>query len=207
MNKLEFLNKVVFGYIKKDLENIRSYLPKKPGEEGNNNFTIALCVLSYMEYLGSFYTLDNFNFKENVTTYINECFKSPTDYHPTILKDLFRNGLAHDYFARGGVSRDGIRPGLYRSWDNKAVLDADTLLQDFLDSLDKFATDLPEEKFVERIKIARNTIAEVEARYASEIISLPSIADMKNVHTSGATTLPGPITTTTTLPYNPDEDK
>ena len=55
MTKTDFLNTVVHGYIKKDLGDIKTYLPKRPGEAGNNNFSIALCVLSYMEYLGSFF--------------------------------------------------------------------------------------------------------------------------------------------------------
>ncbi len=171
-----------------------------------HNFTVALCVLSYMEYLGSFFTLDDFNFKGNVTAYIEKCFKTPADYHPSILKHLFRDGLAHDYFARGGVSRDGLRPGLYKSWENKAVLDADTLLQDFLDSLDKFATELLDDKFIERMKIADEKVKKLEADFASEISGLKSINDIPGAHTSGATVYPGSITTTT-LPYNPDDDK
>ena len=203
MNKIEFINKVVFGYIKKDLENIKSYLPKRPGEEGNNNFTIALCVLSYMEYLGSFFTLDSWNFEKNVSAYIERCFTTPSDYHPAILGDLFRNGLAHDYFARGGVSRDGIRPGLYKNYDNKAVLDADTLLDDFLVSLDKFVQELPDDKFTTRMEMAKQTISDRETKYADEIGKLRFIGDIPGARTSGATTYPEPINIT--RPYDPNE--
>lgn len=207
MDKFDFFNRVVFGYIRKDLENMKNYLPKKPGEEGNNNFPIALCVLSYMEYLGSFFTLDDFNFEENVKVYIEKCFKNSSEYHPAILGDLFRNGLAHDYFARGGVARDGNRHGLYRNWDNKAVLDADTLLNDFLLSLNKFAEELSDHNFIERMKIAKQRINDMEAKYASEINNLPFIGDMRGARTSGATVYPGSIKkkTTTTLPYDKNE--
>lgn len=199
MLKYEFLNKVVNGYIKKDLENLKSCLPKKPGEEGNNNFTIALCILSYMEYLGSFFSLNDFDFTKNVTEYIKNCFKFPADYHPILLKDLFRNGLAHDYFARGGISRDGNRPAMYKNYQNKAILDADTLLEDFLTSLDKFAQALTDYNYVERMKIADNKINLFETRHASEINSLTSLARM-SVSTSGATIYPGPGPKTTTTP-------
>lgn len=205
MNKSDFFNKVVLGYILKDLESIKT-LPKRAGEPGGCNFPIALCVLSYMEYLGSFFTLDDFSFKENVSTYIRECFRTPADYHIDILKNIFRNGLAHDYFARGGVSRDGNRPALYRNYDNKVVLDADTLLEDFLASLGKFQEKLSDENFTKRMELAESKISEIETDFASAINTLPSISNMPGARTSGATGYPGPIHTTT-LPPKPSENE
>ncbi len=203
MSKIGFLNEVVFGYIKKDLENINSYLPKKPGEPGNNNFPIALCVLSYMEYLGSFFTLNDFNFDENVKIYMERCFKNSSSYHPAILGDLFRNGLAHDYFARGGVARDGNRPPLYRNYDNIVILDAETLLVDFLASLDKFATELTDDNFNKRIQIAIDKINAKLANYSSEINKLPFFGNMPGAHTSGATIISS--MQNITKPYDPNE--
>jgi len=203
MTKTDFLNTVVHGYIKKDLGDIKTYLPKRPGEAGNNNFSIALCVLSYMEYLGSFFTLDDFNFEKNVEVYMKNCFGNSEEYHPAILGDLFRNGLAHDYFARGGVGRDGIKPGLYRNWDKKAVLDADTLLDDFLASLDKFSGELPDDNYIKRMAMAESKIKERETKYASEIEKLTFIGDIPNARTSGATIYPGPVNIT--RPYDPNE--
>ncbi|MCR4263410.1 MAG: hypothetical protein NUV98_01680, partial [Candidatus Roizmanbacteria bacterium] len=117
--------------------------------------------------------------------------------------DLFRNGLAHDYFARGGVGRDGIRPGLYRNWDKKAVLDADTLLDDFLSSLDKFTKELPDDNYQKRMNIADTKIKNIEAKYSTEISKLPFIGDIPNARTSGATIYPGPVNIT--RPYDPNE--
>lgn len=203
MIKTDFLNQVVLGYIKKDLENINT-LPKRPGEAGNNNFPIALCVLSYMEYLGSFFTLkDSNNFDENVKVYTEKCFRDSSIYHPAILGDLFRNGLAHDYFARGGVARDGNRTPLYRNYDNIVVLDAETLLVDFLDSLERFGSELTDDNFNKRIQTALGRISTTLTTYNDEIKKLPFIGDLPGVHTSGATTISG--MQNITKPYNPDE--
>lgn len=198
MIKHDFLNEVVFGYIEKDLRNLQSYLPKKSGEPGNNNFTIALCILSYIEYLGSFFTLNDFNFELNVSSYIDKCFGQSNDYHPVVLKELFRNGLAHDYFARGGVSRDGIRPALYRNWEDKVILDADTLLEDFLKSLQTFADKLEEDKFNKRMEMAGAKIQKIERIFSTDIGTLPHIANIPHARTSGATVYPGDTKTTTT---------
>lgn len=204
MDKLNFLNEVVFGYIKKDLENLEAYLPKKPGEAGNNNFPIALCVLAYMEYLGGFLLGKDLGFEVNVGEYIKLCFRRPDDYNIKILRDLFRHGLAHEYFARGGVSRDGIRPPLYRNYQNKVVLDAQTLLKDFLESLDAYRNNLPDDTFADRLKETEDSIVDWELKYKADIDSLPSMVNFPpHVRSSGATIYPEK--TTTTLPYDPNE--
>lgn len=199
MTKIEFINKVVHGYIQKDLENMKSYLPRKPGEEGNNNFPIALVVLSYMEYLGSFFTSNDFSPEENIKEYIDKCFNRPDEYYPAILTFLFRHGLAHDYFARGGVTRDGNRPAMYKNYENKAILDAETLLNDFLESLNKFADVLSDDFYDKRMRIAGKKIAEIEENHRDQINKLRSLSELVGVHTSGATTYP--VFSTTTLPY------
>jgi len=203
MNKIDFLNKVVFDYIKKDLETIKTNIPKKSGEVGNANFPIASCVLSYMEYLGGFLTGLDRGIVQNVTAYLDKCFKNSNKYHAGILTEIFRNGLAHDYFARGGVSRDGMIIGLYRGIDNKVTLDADTLLDDFLNSLDTFRDKLQDDSFEQRIKLAEKSIQNLEKKYKTEIEKLPYIGNVPNARTSGATTYPAPINIT--RPYDPNE--
>jgi len=203
MNKIDFLNIVVFGYIKKDLEAIKSYIPRKSGEPGNVNFPIALCILSYMEYLGGFLTGFDWNYTENIKAYLINCFKKSSDYDVTILEEIFRNGLAHDYFARGGVGRDGIRPALYRGWNNEVILDADTLLGDFIISLDTFKEKLTDEIFTERIALAENKIADLNTKYLQAISKLPFIGDIPHASISGASIYPGPINIT--RPYDQNE--
>lgn len=204
MDKDEFLNKVVSGYIQKDLENINSKIPPVLGEVGNVNFPIALCILAYMEYLGGFLIGKDMGFDNNVETYIKQCFKIPGNYNIKILRDLFRHGLAHEYFARGGISRDGITPPLYRNYQGKVILDAQTLLNDFLESLNTFKDKLTEVAFAQREKDATNAIKDWEEKYKDEIKNLPFMGDFPiHTRTSGATIYPEK--TTTTLPYDPTE--
>lgn len=203
MNKAHFLDKVVFGYIKKDLETIKFNIPPKMGEVGNANFPIALCVLSYMEYLGSFFANLERDFFENVSAYIEKCFNNKNEYHVGILRDIFRNGLAHEYFARGGVSRGGVRPGLYRGENGEVILDADTMLEDFLASLDVFKEKLDEQKLVSRLKLAEDSIRDNEDRYKVEIENLPSIKAIPDIKSSGASIYAG--TLNFTRPYDPNE--
>lgn len=194
MTKSEFIDKVVFGYIRKDLEAIKRDVPKKPGEEGNINFPIALCVLAYVEYLGEFLTGLDRNFLHNVETYIKDCFDTPDGYNALLLKDIFRNGLAHEYFARGGVARDGIRPALYKDHEGEVVLDADTLLDDFLKSLEVFAQNLTDKQYKKRSEHAKESIKGWRDKHKAEINKLPSIADIPHARTSGASTYPENIT-------------
>lgn len=203
MDKINFLNTVVYGYIRKDLESIKSYVPHKSGEPGNVNFPIALCVLSYIEYLGGFLTGLDFSYAKNVSIYLTKCFKNGNNYDVEILEEIFRNGLAHDYFARGGVGRDGIRPALYRGWKNEVILDADTLLDDFLASLDKFGEQLTDEMFSKRISLAEKRISDLNIKYKVQIDKLTFIGDIPHARTSGATTYPGPLNIT--RPYDPNE--
>lgn len=208
MNKSDFLNIVVFGYIQKDLENIKSKIPPVRGEVGNANFPIALCILAYMEYLGGFLLGKNMGFKRNVEEYINRCFSFSSEYNSVMLRDLFRNGLAHEYFARGGISRDGNRPPVYRNYEGKAILDTQTLLDDFLISLSTFKDVLNEESFQRRKKAAEKAIKRWGTIHKNEILKLPFIGNFAtHTRTSGATVYPGNINekTTTTLPYDPNE--
>lgn len=204
MDKDEFLNKVISGYIQRDLENIKSKIPPVRGEIGNANFPIALCLLAYMEYLGGFLLGKNMGFKRNVEEYINRCFNFSSEYNSVMLRDLFRNGLAHEYFARGGISRDGNRPPVYRNYEGKAILDTQTLLDDFLNSLNTFKNELDEESFQRRKKAAEKAIKQWATKHKDEILNLPSISNFPtHTRTSGATIYPEK--NTTTLPYDPNE--
>lgn len=159
MDKQTFLDTVVFGYIKKDLENMRNKIRPQPAAIGNINFPLVLCVLAYMEYLGSFLLGRYASFSQSVQEYISRCFTNPDKYPVEILRDIFRNGLAHEYFARGGISRDGGRPAVYKEVGG-VVLDAETLVNDFLKSLDKFKQELEDNKYTRRVNQAEKSITD-----------------------------------------------
>lgn len=222
MDKQTFLNTVVFGYIKKDLENMRDKIRPQPAAIGNINFPLALCVLAYMEYLGGFLLGGSDGFSQNVREYISKCFTNPDEYPVEILRDIFRNGLAHEYFARGGISRDGGRPAVYKEVGG-AVLDAETLTNDFLESLDKFKQELEDDKYTRRVNQAERSIADRKVRNKNLIDRLPMRVVTTTTRSSGASGYPGSVRTTTssskssstpsqgvgskmiTRPYNPNE--
>src|SRR3989344_5537146 len=116
-----------------------------------------------MEYLGSFLLGKDSGFSKNVSGYISKCFSNHKDYPVGILKDIFRNGLAHEYFARGGISRDGGRPAVYKEIGG-VVLDAESLANDFIESLDKFKQELEEDKYTSRVNQAESSITDKNAR-------------------------------------------
>lgn len=172
MTKDKFINTIVFGWIKGDLENISKVRTVIPGE-GNANFPLAMCTIMYMDLLGS-YLLGTAKggLEANIREYLT-CFKTPTDYPPELLNDLFRNGLGHDYFARGGISRSNMRPPMVNDPKIGVVLDADSLLNDFLDSLTNFKIKLIDSCFNNRFNEAKNDMEERYRKHQSIINLLP----------------------------------
>ena len=193
MNKHHFYNRVIREYIQSDLLAIKTYIPHQQTATGGLNFPIALCILAYMEYLGSFFTgqTSERSFAENVRAYISKCFTHHADeYDIEILKDLFRDGLAHEYFARGGIIRDGGSNGpMFLGFGNNVILDAETLLNDFLESLDKFYESVTDEQVKQRTEVAEELRKQKLNKRATAISTLP----LQSVPTSGTSTYPGPI--------------
>lgn len=174
MDKEEFLKKYVFGWIKNDLKRMTREIPSRRGEVGNINFPLTLCTLSYLEFLGGFLLGRDARFKENVENYINDCFDNPREYSVKLLRDIFRNGLAHDYFARGGISREGSRPPVFKNEENIPILDIETLISDFLKSLDNFKIKLKENNYQKRIYELDVKVEKWQSEHESEINNLPS---------------------------------
>lgn len=171
MRKDDFMTRIVFGWIKKDLENISKVRTVIPGD-GSANFPLALLVIVYMDYLGGFLLGAEGELEKNIKAYL-ACFPNPKDYPPELLNDLFRNGLAHDYFARGGISRSGMRPPMVYSPGIGVILDADSLLSDFFESLETFKVKLTKEHFQKRFNEAKGVMEGRYSKHKSIIDSLP----------------------------------
>ena len=146
--KKDFLDRIVFRWMRNDIEHMLVH---------NVNMPLALCCLSYIEFLGSIISgKDNGNYND-ANTYIHKCFKDnvKNEYNFQILKNIFRDALTHEYFGRGGISKDGIRPVIRKSVDGQFVLDAATLARDFLESLNEFRIYLEKEgneNFINRLQ-------------------------------------------------------
>ncbi len=178
MNKNEFLHNIVFGWIKNDLINISKVRTIIPGQDGNANFPLALCVVIYMDLLGGYLLgTDKGGLENNIREYLT-CFNNSNDYPPELLNDLFRNGLGHDYFSRGGISRSGTRPPMMYIPKIGVVLDADSFLSDFLESLENFGLKLTEKNFNKRFDEAKQAMEKLYRKHSLVIKKLsqyPSI--------------------------------
>lgn len=198
MDKTRFLDDIVFGWIKKDFERMLQRIKVIPGGEGNINFPLALCVLVDMEYLGSFLLGSDCGFNNCAGKYIQKCFKKPNEYPIKILGDIFRHGLAHEYFSRGGIRREGKHPAVYNDEKIGVILDAETLVKDFLDSLEKFKDELSEEKYMIRMAQAKETIRVKLYKHRELINNLPKRTTPTNSISASTT-----IVTGESIPFKP----
>jgi len=184
MNRDIFLNEIVFGWIKRDFERMVGEIPVRPGEAGNINFFLALNVLASMESLGGFLLGEDRKFEENTKEYISRCFSNPGEYKIEILKDIYRNGLAHEFFPRGAVSRDGEHPAIFVDGKIGIVLDAETLANDFLSSLEKFRSELDEEKYNSRMQELKQSTQRFLSAHEEIIDNLPKKTTTTSINTS-----------------------
>lgn len=189
MNREDFLEQIVFGWMKKDLENISKVRLTIPGA-GNANFPLAMITVIYIDYLGGYLLgTDKGGLEANIREYLT-CFQNPSDYPPELLNDLFRNGLGHDYFARGGICRNNMRPPMVNAPGIGVVLDADSLLDDFIESLETFKMKLTEENFEKRFAEAKKIMEDRYTTHQSVISALPAppvpIVVSPSIRASGA---------------------
>lgn len=166
MDKNRFISEVVLGWMKHDLLRMIKAIPPSSNEVGNIYFPLALCVLCYMESLGGFLIGKDEGFMKNVNRYLKDCFANSEEYPVYILNDLIRNGLAHDYFPRGAVSRNGKHPAIYKGLTYDVVLDVETLVSDFIDSLDLFAEKLTDNAYQLRTNEARFKVEELHNKHS-----------------------------------------
>lgn len=206
-----FLNTVVLGYIRRDLERMSREIPIVPNEAGNLNFPIALCVLSYMDWLGSM--IEEKKTKDeglHIGKYLSQFFTDPSRYCSEVLKDIFRRGLSHEYFAKdAGISRDGKEPPMYVRDDGILILDAETFLNDFLNSLSLYKTYLSvsqnEAVFLKNLKVQIENSRRDTERNKTLIDRLPKrivshVQTIVETYTTTTSMQSFPISNTTTLP-------
>lgn len=157
MDNKEWIDKIFFGeiincYVLADLSKIESNY--NPNERcGNCNFPLALQIFACMDFIGCLISNPR-NRKDdtngNINSFIDNLFS--TTKREEIKKverfvNIFRHGLAHEYFAKGcGISRKG-KDLLWLDLDKNSInLDADVLLEEFrlsIDMLKKKISDNP----------------------------------------------------------------
>ena len=196
MNRQKFLDDVIFGWMKNDLERMSKAIPSNNGKLGNINFPLALCVLTYIESLGSYLLgADLQNYKKVAGHYINQCFDRPNDYDSELLGEFFRHGLAHQYFSRGAISREGKRPPIVKDERYGLILDVDTLLFDFINSLNVFKEKLTDENYQSRMVEISNDLESKKIKYDQVISTHRDLSNLRSYYStySGASGVAGPI--------------
>lgn len=136
-----FITEVIDGWMIKDLERLSNDIPHRPSQAGNCNFPIALYVFACIEFLGQLTSNTPINTRQGgytrdsimgfIDTYFPEDFKQKIQPHRNNFVNIFRNGLAHNYFAKAaGVSRTEAEP-LQINDKGMLVLDADRFVEAF----------------------------------------------------------------------------
>lgn len=232
-----FIAQVVDGWMLGDLTTLTA-IPHNPGAAGNCNFPIALYTFSCVEFLGQLTFLGTLPprgyTKASVLGFIDDFF--PDDFkqklqpHKNEFVNIFRNGLAHNYFAKAaGVSRTKTEP--FSMEDGHLVLDADRFADAFRLAVDKLKTTIQNdtqlvERMVDRYETQVNEnqkfkLSADKIRFYSTPIAGASLANpsmlqgLKTMElTSTSTTTsssssqqPGRLSNTTTLPPELNEKK
>lgn len=227
-----FITQVVDGWMLTDLERLTN-IPHRSGAAGNCNFPIALYTFACIEFLGQL-THDtpidphqSDHTKISILGFIDDFF--PDDFkrelqpHKDRFVNIFRNGLAHSYFAKAaGISRTKPKP--FSVENGYLVLDADRFADAFksaVDNLKKAIKTNPQlvERMVDRydkqykdnlkLKLSPTLAYTSTATARSSGASLPHPDMLKRIETFTTTS---PIVdlskTTTTLPpwLNPKDE-
>ena len=202
-----FLAEVVDGWMLKDLERLLNDIPHRPNEAGNCNFPIALYIFSCLDFLGHLTSTNLISSNQpgftqaRIMNFIDDFF--PDDFrqkiqpHRNSFVNIFRNGLAHEYFAKSaGISRTETEP-LQVNNQGMLTLDADRFAEAFRKSV---------ERLKEAIKTDANLAERMADRYNSQYqhnlrfritptttrISGASLAHPSMVRNLTTTTMPPP---------------
>ncbi|KKS07566.1 hypothetical protein A3K01_00245 [candidate division WWE3 bacterium RIFOXYD1_FULL_43_17] len=152
MDKDKFINDIVFEWIKLDLMHMKNDIPPRKYEQGNIHFPLVLYTLSCMDFLGAFlHDRPLGPGTSSIGDYIGGCGFDAEEYNANLLKQLYRNNLAHNYFPYGSITRNGYSRLFYKGPHYDINLDAEKLVNDFLESLATFATKLTNDRYEKRM--------------------------------------------------------
>jgi|SRR3989344_4637860 len=205
----DFIAEVVDGWMLQDLERLSNDIPHRPGEAGNCNFPIALYIFACLEFLGHLTSQklipDNQSgySRDRIMSYIDNFF--PQEFvqkiqpHRNNFVNVFRNGLAHEYFAKSaGISRTESLP-LQADSEGRLILDADRFAEAFKLSV---------ERLKEGIKTDGNLVDRIVDRYNDSYqSSLHFRVTSTSTSVSTASIAPPTNLTTTTMPPPPKSSK
>lgn len=205
-----FVAEVIDGWMLNDLNRLINDIPHRSSEAGNCNFPIALYVFACVEFLGQLTPATPIDSKgsytkDSIMGFIDDFF--PDDFKQKIqpyrndFVNIFRNGLAHNYFAKAaGISRTENEP-LWVNPEGMLVLDADRFAEAFKVAIEKL-----KETIKTNTQLAERIVDRYDAQYQYNLRFMsPTLKQTFMARTSGAS-LPHPSMTrglTTTSPSVP----
>jgi len=169
-----FVAEVIDGWMCGDIENLEN-IPHRLGQPGNCNFPIALYVFACTEFLGQLTARSPVpkqgGTKKAILDYIEEFFpdefKEELKPHRNRFVNLFRHGLAHNYFAKAsGVSR--TRKTHFSIDQGRLILDADMFAQSFVESTKKLKIKIKNDQ-----KLAQVMVGNYNKQYNDNLKYLP----------------------------------
>lgn len=183
-----FITQVVDGWMLTDLATLTA-IPHRSGAAGNCNFPIALYTFACIEFLSQLTSVKPLPKKGytqvSIMSFIEDFF--PDDFkqklkpHQANFVNIFRHGLAHNYFAKAaGVSR--MKPEPFSVEDGYLVLDADRFAEAFKLAIDKLKTAIQSDT-----KLVARMVDRYDKQYKGNLkfkVS-PNIAKMYSTPTSG----------------------
>ena len=201
-----FIAEVVDGWMLGDLKRMVTEIKHYPDSAGNCNFPIALYTFTCIEFLGYLTSPTPIPDGQGSTfsriwsyidSFFSETYKQQLNPYRDRFVNIFRHGLAHEYFAKSaGVSR--THPKLLREEGGVPILDADRFYDAFRESVVglKEAVNQDKEAIVERI----TTRYTAKQRGYTEVTTTTTTTS-----SSGASIAPKlqDIKQTTTLPPEP----
>lgn len=207
----DFITEVVSGWMSKDLERLLNDIPHRPSEAGNCNFPIALYVFACIEFLGQLTSATPINQNQGYTRngimgfiddFFPDEFKQKIQPYRDNFVNIFRNGLAHNYFAKAaGISRTEALP-LQVDNQGHLVLDADRFAEAFRASVEKLKEAIKNDPaLTERIVDRYSAMYQGSLRF-KETPTTTSVSSASLTHPSMLQNL-----TTTTMPPPPQDDE
>lgn len=210
----DFVAEVLDGWMLHDLDNLTK-IAVLPGASGNCNFPIALYVFSCIEFLGQLTNKDPMPKTNYTKTAILGFFD---DFFPEVDKNniksyedsfvnIFRNGLAHNYFAKNaGISRKASE--LLRVDENgKLILDADTLVEAFRKAIENLKQSITSsEELCNRIIDRYNALYQGNLKYNFTTTTTTTTSSLSSGASLAHPEMVKNLRYTTTLPYDPEND-
>lgn len=217
MTQAEFFNHIIDGYLLHDLRNMADVQLREGEDKGGLGYPMLATIASGMELLGGVLQTDHIyeDHARNSRSYFNSYWNDylvPTNTayepHADTFWALVRNGVAHTYIAKVGitVSKNLPEAHLQRHGNNLLNIDCTELYKDFVNSYLCIAKPKLESdpNLVQRIQLNIDALMAGSATRSSQFIAGDEMAATTAAVTTASGILSEHLTTNQTTTVIPD---